>query len=86
MSGTYAKRFAMRLEYSVDLQDPAYREYLKSLGFCWVRPRRTQSWAASLRSPTVGSYVEVLTGGDLWADHMDSSAGLRLIWSLASRN
>lgn len=83
MSGTYEKRFTMRVEYSVHLQDPLYRAYLMQRGFCWIRPH-IRKWNATLREPTVGRFVELMNYNSLCAEHVDSSAGRRLIYRLCA--
>jgi hypothetical protein len=81
MPNTYMQIFRTRQEQSTSLQDPAYRKYLMDKGFLWVRPL-VRPWRNTLREPTLGRLVEVVTCECRGAVPIQSPAGERIIWRL----
>jgi hypothetical protein len=72
------------LVWTQDLADMDVYMRLREQGFDWIRPRN-RPWEQTLRAPTVGRMVELLTRPDVRVVPIDSPAGQRLIRGLAVR-
>lgn len=73
-----------RVEWSYTLT-PMHVHWLLDQGFQWVRPVR-RSWAASLREPTVGRYIEFTSFWEVGSVLVQSFDGMRLIRRIAVRS
>lgn len=73
-----------RTEWSYILT-PLHVRWLLDVGFLWVRPVR-RSWAATLREPTVGRYIEFTSQWELGSVLVQSPEGRRLIRQTAVRS
>lgn len=73
-----------KMIWSCDLANTNIQEIMAA-GYLWVRPI-PRPWAATVRNPTIGRYVELTSQWDLGAVEIGSRAGRRLLRQLAVRS
>lgn len=75
--------YLRRIVWSCDLADMNIQEVMAA-GYLWVRPVR-RPWAKTLRNPSVGRYLELLSHWDVGAVELTSREGRRYMNQLAVR-